>query len=306
MSGISWIPKHRIKIAEVKYSTAPYLFFFLSALLLVSSCQNRPKEVLSRKKMEQLLYDVYLAEATMENEYHQFNTPEKKEAYINRVFAMHGVTPVQWDSSLSWYSDRIDLYLKMNDSVKARLDRARKVVDAEISRTAAREVTDPRSFSPAYIPEYYSFTSSAADRGFRFHLQESELNAKIPGDHFAFTFSVIGIPPRFPQRLASLLALEYRDTTIYLPQLITENKTYETSARKYLQEDTLAHIRRDTLQNIYGYLQLLDSVHYTTHIQLYNIHLGEEHADSILTPLTEEGLLPPAVHNATADTVSVP
>lgn len=41
----------------------------------ISSCQNRPKEVLNRKNMERLLYDVYVAEATMENDYQHFNTP---------------------------------------------------------------------------------------------------------------------------------------------------------------------------------------------------------------------------------------
>jgi hypothetical protein len=56
----------------------------------------------------------------MENDYQNFNTPEKKEAYINKVFQAHKATQAQWDTSLSWYSDRIDLYLKMNDSVKAR------------------------------------------------------------------------------------------------------------------------------------------------------------------------------------------
>lgn len=78
--------------------------------------------------MERLLYDVYLAKPPWRMSTTVL-TPRKKEAYINRVFALHGVSQAQWDTSLSWYSDRIDLYLKMNDSVKVRLDRARKEVD---------------------------------------------------------------------------------------------------------------------------------------------------------------------------------
>lgn len=183
----------------MKCSIASYLFIFLAGVLLVSSCQNRPKEVLKRKEMERLLYDVYLAEATMENEYHRFNSPEKKEAYINRVFALHGVSQAQWDTSLSWYSDRIDLYLKMNDSVKVRLDRARKEVDGEIGRLAARKVSDPRTLSPSYIPSYYSFSGSSAERGFRFHLNEYDVKERITDDQFTYTYSVIGIPPLFPR-----------------------------------------------------------------------------------------------------------
>ncbi len=248
---------------------------------MVSSCQNRPKEVLNRKQMERLLYDVYLAEATMENDYQQFNTPEKKEAYINRLFAAHGVTPARWDSSLSWYSDRIDLYLKMNDSVKARLERARKGVDDEIGRLASRKVLDPRTLSPSYIPPYYSFGSSSADRGFRFRLNESELDELIQDSTFFFTYSVIGIPPNFTSRLTSRLTLEYGDTTIYIPQAITENKRYCVTLMKYLPADTVLKIEEDTLRQLFGYLHLHDSLAHHTHIQLYNIFLGDESVDSI-------------------------
>ena len=100
----------------MKFKLASYFFFFIVMGVLISSCQNRPKEVLNRKQMERVLYDVYVAEATIENDYQHFNTPEKKEAYINEVFKEHRITQAQWDTSLSWYSDRIDLYLKMNDS----------------------------------------------------------------------------------------------------------------------------------------------------------------------------------------------
>lgn len=264
----------------MKYSIVPYLFIFLAGLLMISSCQNRPKEVLSRNEMEQLLYDIYLAEATMEHEYQLFNTPEKKEAYINRLFASHGVTQAEWDSSLSWYSDRIDLYLKMNDSVKARLERARKEVDAEIARQAALKVQDPRTLPLSYIPRHYLFTSSAADRGFRFRLLEPDINERITSDQFSFTFSVIGIPPNFSHRLTSLLTLEYGDTTIYLPQRITENSSYRFTAMKYLPGDSITEIRGDTLREIYGYLHLHDSLKSSTLIQLYDIRLGNVIADS--------------------------
>ena len=83
--------------------------------------------------MEQVMYEVYVAEATMENDYRNFDTSEKKEAYIDQVFKMNGVTQTQWDTSLSWYSDRIDLYLRMNDSVKSRLKLAQSTLDTEIA-----------------------------------------------------------------------------------------------------------------------------------------------------------------------------
>ena len=53
--------------------------------------------------MEEIMYEVYVAEATMENDYRSFDTSEKKEAYIDQMFKMIGVTQSQWDTSLSWY-----------------------------------------------------------------------------------------------------------------------------------------------------------------------------------------------------------
>ncbi len=109
--------------------------------------------------MERLMYDVYVAEATMENDYQNFDTPpEKKESYIRRVFKAHKTTQDQWDTSLSWYSDRIDIYLKMNDSVKARIQRDRQKVDAEVARQYALQNTDPAYLSPSFIPSFYQFS----------------------------------------------------------------------------------------------------------------------------------------------------
>ncbi|MDD2512206.1 MAG: DUF4296 domain-containing protein [Proteiniphilum sp.] len=282
----------------MKYSIVSYLFFFLIGALLLSSCQNRPKEVLHKKKMEQLLYDIYVAEATMENDYDRFNTPEKKEAYISRLFQLHGVTYAQWDTSLSWYSDRIDLYLQMNDSVKARLERARKETDAEMSRLAAWQTPDLRTLSPSYIPSYFSFLTSGPEKGFHFRLNETEVRDRINGDRFSFTFSVIGIPPQFPHCLSSLLTLEYGDTTICLPQHVTENRTYRSEASMYLAEDTL--------QSIYGYVHLNDSLNRVPFIQLYHISLGAETPDSAPAMMPPDQRIPVRQSAVTADSLANP
>jgi len=252
----------------VKSKRASYLFFFIVMVVLISSCQNRPKEVLNRKQMERVLYDVYVAEATMENDYQHFNTPEKKEAYINEVFKAHHITQVQWDASLSWYSDRIDLYLKMNDSVKARLQRARNDIDAQLSQRHAPQLTDSSLFSPSYIPRTFAFSLPSTRNGFRFRLDSTDISAKIPDDRFSFTFSVIGIPPVYTCRFSSLLTLQYADTTLYQWIKITENKTYSISASKFIENDTLSQIQ--------GFVHLQDTTGTASQIRLYNIFLGNK------------------------------
>jgi hypothetical protein len=234
----------------------------------IFSCQNRPKEVLNRKQMERVLYDVYVAEATMENDYQNFDTPEKKEAYINRVFQKHHITEAQWETSLSWYSDRIDLFLKINDSVKARKQRHRSDIDRQISQLSVPQLADFSSISPSYIPRTFAFSLPSTRNGIRFQLDSMDIATKIPDDLFSFTFSVIGIPSQYKARFTSLLTLQYADTTLYKWQKISENKTYSISASKYIENDTLSQIQ--------GYVHLQDTTAAASQICLYDIFLGNK------------------------------
>lgn len=258
------------------------MFLFILLGGLAYSCQNRPKEVLNRKQMERLMYDVYIAEATMENDYQNFNTPEKKEAYINKVFRLHKTTQAQWDTSLSWYSDRIDLYLKMNDSVKARLQRTRQEIDAIVAQQNQGQQIDPALLPPSYLPPLYTFSVPDTRRGFRFRLDSTEISSKVTGDDFLFTFSAIGIPPRFSSSFISLITLVYSDTTIYQLQKIRENKTYELSGSKYIPGDTITEIR--------GFVHLQDSTGVISHIQLYNIFFGDTKSAFLGTDTLKAGL----------------
>lgn len=278
-----WKKKNKISNSEVKSrKSVAYLFLFILLGGLAYSCQNRPKEVLNRKQMERLMYDVYIAEATMENDYQNFNTPEKKEAYINKVFQLHKTTQAQWDTSLSWYSDRIDLYLKMNDSVKARLQRARQEIDAMVAQQTQGQQIDPALLPPSYLPPVYIFSMPDAKRGLRFRLDSSEISSKVIGEDFLFTFSTIGIPPRFSSSFTSLLTMVYSDTTIYRFQKIRENKTYELTGSKYIPGDTITEIR--------GFVHLQDSTGVMPHIQLYNIFFGDIQSAVLETDTLKMGL----------------
>ncbi|NLC86116.1 MAG: DUF4296 domain-containing protein [Bacteroidales bacterium] len=238
--------------------------------ILISSCQNRPKEVLNRKRMEQLMYDVYIAEATIEHDYESFNSSEKKEAYINKVFAENNVTQAQWDSSLSWYSDKIDLYLKMNDSVKARLKRAQSDIDKKISQLQSQSFTpDTEIYSASYIPLTYSFNMPGSrSKGFRFQLDSTEISSNIPNNYFSFNLNAIGVPTSETNNLKYALILVYNDTTIYKVENIDENRNYGIPVSKYVNNDTLIQI--------FGFVHLETLPGITPNIQLYDIYLGSQ------------------------------
>lgn len=251
----------------MKPKIAAYLLTLAIVSGVLTSCQNRPKEVLNRKKMEQLMYDVYLAEATMETDYQNFDSPEKKEAYIHEVFKAHNVTQARWDTSLSWYSDRIDLYLRMNDSVKARLKRAQVEIDTKVAQQSMQQTSsDPSLFSDSYIPPYFSFTWPNTRNGFTFRLDSTEIAALTTQEVFDFSFQTIGIPPKFDSKLTSTLTLVYQDTTLYQHERVTENRNYKIPIDKIIENDTLVQLN--------GFVHLQHDEKTMPRVQLYNIYLG--------------------------------
>lgn len=232
--------------------------------------------------MEQVMFDVYVAEATMETDYHNFDTPEKKEAYINQIFKSNNITQAVWDTSLSWYSDRIDLYLQINDSVKSRLKRVQTGIESELSQQNMLKIqSDEVFYSASYIPPVYQFNMPGNDRGgFRFRLDSKTLETdfEFEENRMDFSFAVIGIPHSFSLDMKSLITLEYGDTTIYKLTKITDNREYITQIDMYIDNDTLTEVR--------GFVNLQSKSSFIPNIQLYDISMGNM-VEEVIIPETD-------------------
>ena len=240
------------------------LFFLIFATTLFA-CQNRPSEVLPRKKMENLMYDMYVAEAIIDNDYQQFDRPEKKEALIDQVLKKHKISEARWDTSLSWYSDNIDIYLQLNDSVKSRLERSMNVIEKETARIALRELGDEIK-SPDYIPPHFRIASLGCERGFKFTLDSLQLAERfLEEDTIFFKFKSLGIYPLETYSLKSMLKIDYSDTTIYETSLLNENRQFSFPVRKSIDKDTIKSV--DGFINLSGKFPLIP-------IQIYQISLG--------------------------------
>lgn len=260
-------------MSEVRLKIIAYFFLIILSGEIILSCTNRPKEVLNRKKMEKLMYDIYVAESMIENDYATFDSPEKKEALINEVFRKHGITPSQWDTSLSWYSDHVDIYLKMNDSVKSRLKREQLRIERMISQEYSRDQElNRRNRSRAYIPTSYIFGLTEDGSGFSFWLSKSEID-QYASANLDFHFEVIGIPAKNLHDIHSMLILEYEDTVIYRSASVSSNTHYSLPISKY--------IANDTLQSASGFVKMRKNQFVSSFIQLYNIALEERSQEKL-------------------------
>ncbi|MGV8962711.1 MAG: DUF4296 domain-containing protein [Candidatus Saccharimonadaceae bacterium] len=242
---------------------------YLCVLILATmffSCQNRPSEVLSRKKMENLMYDMYIAEAIIDNDYQEYSQPEKKEALISEVLKKHKIAAARWDTSLSWYSDNIEQYLQINDSVKARLQRNQKEIDRLTS--LQESLNRGEEVKPLdYIPFNFRIASLSCGRGFKFTLDSLQLVTRFADkDTIFFRFNLLGIYPLDSYSLKSILKINYTDTTVYQSSLLNENRLYSFPLLRSIEKDTIVSV--DGFVNLSGRFPHIP-------IQLYQISLGQ-------------------------------
>ena len=82
------------------------LFVFLLIAFLFLSCEEKPEGLLSKREMEEVLYDYHIAQYMASNL--SFDERYKSHLYVEAVFEKHGITEAQFDSSLVYYNRHID------------------------------------------------------------------------------------------------------------------------------------------------------------------------------------------------------
>lgn len=116
-----------------------YIFILTTALqALLTSCEQRPDNVVSKSKMEQVLYDYHLAKS-MINQLPP-NEKYKEQLYIDAVMRKNKVSQADFDSSLVWYnrhnSDLKDIY----DHLNKRFETADKELQLSTGNTSMANV----------------------------------------------------------------------------------------------------------------------------------------------------------------------
>jgi len=94
------------------------------------ACGNRPSHILSEKKMEAVLFDVYLTEGMIDNYPAVSSDTTKKREWLNSIFKKHKIKQADLDTSLAWYMGHLDRYLKINEKLHNRFDK----MHAELKR----------------------------------------------------------------------------------------------------------------------------------------------------------------------------
>lgn len=83
--------------------------------LLAPACSRTPRGIIPPHKMAELMADVHTGEAVVDNNRRMFHTDSMRQVMMQSVYARHGYTTADVDSSLAWYGRHIKLYMEVYD-----------------------------------------------------------------------------------------------------------------------------------------------------------------------------------------------
>jgi len=107
----------------------PFILFILGVLLL-TACDSRPHGVLSERKMANVLYDIYLADASSDVKGYYASMDSLKRQNYQFILHKEDVSVAEFDSSVTWYARHSDEHAKLYDRVITRLAALQKDVNA--------------------------------------------------------------------------------------------------------------------------------------------------------------------------------
>ncbi|MCM1163207.1 MAG: DUF4296 domain-containing protein [Muribaculaceae bacterium] len=177
-------------------------------LCLVCGCSDTPKGIIGIDKMAHLLADVYVGEATIESNGQQFSTDSARRALKQTIFKKHGVDIAQVDTSLYWYGQHVDKYMKVCEQTEEILQA--RIADAE-KRGATSGVKasnlDGDSVNLWNGPSMRRITPGAPSDFITFSISRDRNWER--GDRF--TLSSHGVLTRTPATM--MIAVDYSDGT---------------------------------------------------------------------------------------------
>lgn len=233
--------------------------FVLSILIIAifSSCSRRPHYVIPEDKMVDVLCDIRLAEAIYRDG-NRFNTNKKKDALVAGVLEKHKITQAELDSSLLWYSDNMDQYMNITDSVASRL----KTKNDRVMTSRMALESKHHESSNYIIPPFFYLNESTPTMSFDI---DSFKIKKINLPSFCLKFDVQGLSSL--QKAEAAIFFTYKDTLIRNIVLINENSNYEFAK---------PHLADSLLKSISGYVHIRNKVkNMPSNVLLYNISYSD-------------------------------
>lgn len=258
-----------------------------SVLLCVAavSCDKAPRGVIGERSMAKLLVDLDKAEAYIGQYPDKFPTDSAKQALKQSIFAKHGVTQAEYDSSMVWYAHNIDVYTDVCEramkSLSSEYDDLRKKQERGGAETAMADDGDDNEAPSMQRHHTYESRGDTADiwSGLRTWMFTPVLpkgyvtfdmrpdHEYRQGDRYQLNFNLTSDGAR----IGVLIGADYTDGTT---TLVSRHAVADGWTQLELQTDDHRIVRR-----IYGYVRYdmtrAATVAFVDSLMLLRTHIDE-------------------------------
>ena len=219
------------------------IYAWLLMVLMMASCSKVPDNILSEKKMQAVLADMVIAEALSNIEVKTFKTDTMKLALYESVFRKHNIPRALYDSSLVWYGQHLDIYMKVYERVERDLDNRAKTlgdVQADAAPSSNQDSVNiwPRRPSLTLSPKSV-FNAVTFDI-------KPEKNYSS-GSIFVLGMNVWGLNPKSKYKPEVHISTMQSDTTMVVSKTIDKDGYFEVTVRTKATKQ----VRR-----VYGYIRM--------------------------------------------------
>jgi len=204
-------------------------FAFVALLCLVASCSRVPKDIISEKKMRSLLYDMLLAEAIVETNYDKYPTSKEREAVYDAVFRTHRITQAEYDSSLVWYGQNMDLYMQIYKLVLSDVNKSIDDLGEIKPNPLSGDVSAKDSIDVWIFNRFFTFNPNRV-----FNTLKFSIKPKMPyssGSSYVLGLSVWGLGDGTKYKPVISINAVQADTIVTVNKEITSDGYYEVVLR---------------------------------------------------------------------------
>lgn len=262
-----------------------YILLLLLALAAgFTACDKAPSGIIKESKMEDLLVDIYKAQAYIDNHPDEFDSDSSRQAMKQAVFNKYHITQADYDTSLVWYAHNIETYDKVYKKVIDRLGDEQKKLQkqAGMSGTVVAGQYGPGTAQASGVAEAHKRYGAKGDtanvwKGDAMYMIFPDMNCGYikfdlepdaeykSGDRYQLNMKLLA----FGNDFNILLAVDYADgSTSFM------NRT--TSATGWFTMDLQTDTGR-VVDRVYGYLRYdmrAQGAAFVDSIQLLRTHLS--------------------------------
>jgi len=238
------------------------IFITFLICLLTTSCSRVPKHILSENKMRSIIYDMQLAEAIVETEPEIYRTSDERQLIYDAVFAKHKITQNLYDSSLIWYGQNMDLYMRINKLVVKDIEQRIEALGDIQPDPLSGEVSARDSIDIWIFDRNFSLTPEKTFNTLTFNI--SPLKPYSSGSSYIFSVNVWGVSPSMKHKPVISIRAVQDDTIISVNTQITGDGYYEAILRT---------VATKQVKRLYGYMTVNDADNFYHKIYFDDIRL---------------------------------